>query len=359
MALSHVLFNNSRLGVASNRVFGHHVIDWLNGGAWLAVSQSTGSIAAGASQELTLAFASGDNCGATRHRELRFDSNDPLTPLVVLPVTMTAVGEPAITIDRAWVDFGACPVGVATLDSLRIRNQGCGRLQIVGITVTPAAFTVAPPGPLSLAPKESVVLRVTCAPVAAGELAGTLVLASDDPAAPDVVVPLSALAVAADLLPTVTLTAAVGGLTSGTITLGTDPRAGDGLDPALDLPAAPPQPAPSVEAWFARAEWTGGDGRYRSDWRAAYDTGQNTKSWRFEVATDVAGQATLSAEANAAVAAPCALLLIDRMSGRVHDLLADPVFTWDAAAAEVRSFTVRLGTGITAASPDPHVMATG
>ena len=115
---------------------------------------------------------------------------------------------------------------------------------------------------------------------------------------------------------------------TGAITLGTDPRASDGLDPALDLPAAPPQPAPSVEAWFARPEWTGGgDGRYRSDWRAAYDTGQNTKSWRFEVATDVAGQATLSAEANAAVAAPCALLLIDRMSGRTHDLLADPVYT--------------------------------
>jgi subtilisin family serine protease len=360
VALSHVLFNNSRLGTASNRVFGHHVIDWLSGGAWLSFSPAAGSIAAGASQELTLTFASGDNCGATRHRELRLDSNDPLLPRVVLPVTMLADGAPAITIDRAAVDFGACPVGVATLDSLRISNEGCGRLEIVGITVAPAAFTVSAPGPLSLAPKESVVLRVTCAPDAPGELTGTLSLASDDPAAPEVVVPLSAIGVAEEPVPMVTLTALVGGLTSGAITLGTDPRASDGLDPALDLPAAPPQPAPSVEAWFARPEWTGGgDGRYRSDWRAAYDTGQNTKSWRFEVATDVAGQATLSAEANAAVAAPCALLLIDRMSGRTHDLLADPVYTWDAAASEVRSFTVRLGAGIPAASPDRREMAAG
>ncbi|HSD19509.1 MAG TPA: choice-of-anchor D domain-containing protein, partial [Anaeromyxobacter sp.] len=114
-------------------------------------------------------------------------SNDPASPLVNLAVSGTAAAEavPSIAVDPVALDFGTVTVGSTASRTTQVRNTGNGALDVTGISLcdgTPAAFSVSPAAPFTVAPGESVTLTTTYAPTAAATDSGCFAIASSDPA---------------------------------------------------------------------------------------------------------------------------------------------------------------------------------
>ncbi len=143
------------------------------------------SVAPGQAATVTVSYrptAAGTDSGC-----LALASNDPASPLVNLAVSGTAAAEavPSIAVDPAALDFGTVTVGSTASRTTQVRNTGNGALDVTGISLcdgTPAAFSVSPAAPFTVAPGESVTLTTTYAPTAAATDSGCFAIASSDPA---------------------------------------------------------------------------------------------------------------------------------------------------------------------------------
>ena len=107
----------------------------------------------------------------------------------------TAVGVPRLEVTPASIDFGALAVG-ATSDVRTIvaRNVGDALLSVGDATVEGAGFTLVAGSGALLAPDESTTFDVVFVPDSVGPWDGLAHLTSDDPAQPEVAVPLTGLA---------------------------------------------------------------------------------------------------------------------------------------------------------------------
>ena len=110
-------------------------------------------------------------------------------------------GAPHLTVEPAAVSFGAVAIGVATSRAILLRNLGETAVGVLELELTGAAaldVTLSPAGPagLSLAAGQSATVTLGFAPADATATAGgELVITSDDPAHPELVVPLDGHAV--------------------------------------------------------------------------------------------------------------------------------------------------------------------
>ncbi len=107
----------------------------------------------------------------------------------------SATGIPALEVTPASIDFGALAVG-ATSDvrTITARNVGDALLSVGAPTLADAGFTLLSGSAALLAPGESTTYDVVFVPDAVGPWSGTAHLTSDDPAQPEVEVPLTGLA---------------------------------------------------------------------------------------------------------------------------------------------------------------------
>jgi subtilisin family serine protease/DNA-binding beta-propeller fold protein YncE len=92
------------------------------------------------------------------------------------------------------LDFGEMDVGQERVIPLVARNEGGRTLEVTGISVTGAGFSVAPPS-MSLPPGATGVLSVRFAAGAPGEADGALRLATNDPDVASAEVPLEAVGI--------------------------------------------------------------------------------------------------------------------------------------------------------------------
>ena len=121
-------------------------------------------------------------------------SDDPVNPERQLPIAASAVLRPNLTPSTSLLDFGETAVGNTTARDLSLSNLGETAIQITRIAANDPAFTTAPTT-AELAPGESLEIRVLFAPGTPGPKSATLTILSDDPAAPDRSISLSANAV--------------------------------------------------------------------------------------------------------------------------------------------------------------------
>jgi hypothetical protein len=128
--------------------------------------------------------------------ELRVPTDDDGTPVVIVPITGLGVG-PSIKVNPEAMGFPRTAVGLTVQKSLSIRNVGLDPtgqhpLIITGYSVTSGAdFAVTGPAlPLTLAASRGQYLQISYAPVAEGVLEGSLLIQSNDPLRPMLVVPL-------------------------------------------------------------------------------------------------------------------------------------------------------------------------
>ncbi|WP_299818701.1 S8 family serine peptidase [uncultured Pontibacter sp.] len=165
---------------------------------WIALSPSTGTLATGASGNTTLDVDASNIVNGTYQAELLFSSNDPVTPTVKKPFTLTVTGgQPAISLQSATADFGTLFVGASRTQKVVVKNTGVAALVINSATVaggefTAADFAVTPATPITIQPGTQQEINVKFTPSKKAALSGKLILASNDPNAPTTEVTLTA-----------------------------------------------------------------------------------------------------------------------------------------------------------------------
>jgi subtilisin family serine protease len=164
---------------------------------YLTVTPTMGTIPAGGSQELAVAFNTAGLFAGLYEGAVRIQSNDPDEAVVTVPTALTAIGTPDIAAVPASLDFGWQYVGLSRDLTVQVRNVGSDVLTITGGTIAAADFSlVGATFPIELGNRGTVTLTVRFAPAGACDpCAGSLVLASNDPDSPEFTVPLTGIGV--------------------------------------------------------------------------------------------------------------------------------------------------------------------
>ncbi|MBK7701906.1 MAG: choice-of-anchor D domain-containing protein [bacterium] len=164
---------------------------------WLSAQPTSGTIPPGQSQDVavtidaTVTRDTTDRCSSAFAARIDVASDDPLTPVVPVGVTLALLGEPDITAGATDLAFGTQHIGGTATRPFTVTNDGCEPLTIDTLTSSHADFTVAPAGPITLAPGALQLVQVTYAPAVLGPVSGTLTIASNDRDEPVIVLPLS------------------------------------------------------------------------------------------------------------------------------------------------------------------------
>lgn len=159
--------------------------------AWLSLTHPSGVIAAGEQEALIITTDAGRLAEGIYRDTVLISSNDPTTPQRRIPVRITVVGVPQLSVSSSHLRLGnvwlSTPWGV----DLNLRNVGTGTLRIDQVEVSGSGFTVAPSS-LTLAPGTQRTLSVSFSPTTLGIAAGTLTLFSNDADQPRLDIPLTA-----------------------------------------------------------------------------------------------------------------------------------------------------------------------
>ena len=108
------------------------------------------------------------------------ESNDPLLPSAVVPITITTTGTPDISETDQSHDFGSSVQGVSKTFDLNIRSTGSDVLDITAAAIDNAGFEVSSEG-FSMAAGASYKLPVTVNSSVAGPITAILTLTTNDP----------------------------------------------------------------------------------------------------------------------------------------------------------------------------------
>ena len=146
---------------------------------WLTLSPETEVVPAGESRDVSIGFDAAGLVGGSYDANLRLLSNDPLTPEVVVPVRLNAIGAPDIEVSADAIDFGSLFVGATRQMTLTVSNVGTEVLIVDSVATDNADFTAGLTS-FTLGIDDSVEIPVTFAPTAVGSLAGTMTLLTDD-----------------------------------------------------------------------------------------------------------------------------------------------------------------------------------
>lgn len=160
------------------------------GSSWLETDKENGSIAAGQSEVVNVTFDATGLDGGVYTTTLMVGSNDPVTPVKNVPVTLTVTGAPDIAISKTSLNFQNVYVGGTKEMFFSIRNSGSDVLSVSSISVSNATFTVSPSS-LQLNPRDSARVYVRFNPTEIGTKSGTVRILSNDVDEGDITVNLS------------------------------------------------------------------------------------------------------------------------------------------------------------------------
>jgi PKD repeat protein len=172
--------------------------------SWLDLSSTNGTTAAGSSTDVTVTLDSSGLAVDTYEALLCVNSDDPATPLVEVPVTMTVSDTiPAINVTPMFITSTQAP-STTTTETLSISNTGSGSLDwtideaeagggtscdsptdFAWLSVSPASGSTT-----SGTPSE-VIVTIDSAGLTSGTVEATLCINSNDPATPRAEVPVT------------------------------------------------------------------------------------------------------------------------------------------------------------------------
>ncbi len=159
--------------------------------SWLTSTPNTGTVAPGASMDVTVGFSAADLCGDQYLANMHIVSNDPDTPDALIPVTLNLLGEPDGIISDTTLDLGSVYLTQWSTLPVTLANAGCASLQVTELTIDNPVFTVDVAAPFSVAVGASMALNVTFSPTAGGLEPGVMTITTDDPDTPQFTVDLT------------------------------------------------------------------------------------------------------------------------------------------------------------------------
>lgn len=147
---------------------------------WLSVYPDSGTVTAGGTLALEVAFDATGVASGVEQGILEFTTNDPQNARLERPVALSVSAAPDLALFVDSLDFGLVYVGLAVERRIRIANAGFAPLTATSITTGSGEFSVDPPS-VVIAPGDAVELAVTFAPDGEGPKQAMLYVVSNDP----------------------------------------------------------------------------------------------------------------------------------------------------------------------------------
>ena len=163
--------------------------------SWLTATPPAGILAPGAMQTLTLDLNSQTLTAGSYEATVLFSTNVPDEPETALPVTMNVVDAAQLSLNRSTLAFGSVVQNMSAQQEIAISSIGTLNLSISALRLQgrdAAFFNIVGPTSLQVARGASQTVAVsfaTTAPVR--DFVAELVIESDDPTAPSVIVPIT------------------------------------------------------------------------------------------------------------------------------------------------------------------------
>jgi len=157
---------------------------------WISVQPESGQTSPGSTSEVSIEFDAASLYGGDYLANLLIMSNDPIKPVVKVPVALHITGAPNIKPDPVQLDFGEVFVSDTSTLELVVKNDGTEDLLIFSTSTEPEEFSVRPMY-AGVDVGDTQLFTVQFLPRAVTEYEGTLVLKSNDPDQPEYTVGLS------------------------------------------------------------------------------------------------------------------------------------------------------------------------
>ncbi len=169
----------------------------ISGTGFSLVSPSTPfTVQPGGSQPVTLHYA--PTSVATVTGLLTILSNDPSSPTAIsLSATGVAAAVPAIGVNPTSLNFGVVTIGQTKDMTITVSNTGTAQLTVSALAASTGFLVTAPVAPVNIALGGSSIVTVRFVPPTAFAVTGTLVITSNDPKNPTLIVSLSGTGTAA------------------------------------------------------------------------------------------------------------------------------------------------------------------
>ena len=153
-----------------------------SGAGFSMTGLSAATLSAGQSTSFSVKFAPTAAGAATGSVSIVSDA--PGSPLAI-PLTGTATqSQPGLTINPTNVSFGNIAVGSSSSQNITLTNSGNAVVNITGATAAGAGFGLSGLGAQSINPGASVTFVATFAPTTAGNVTGSILIASNAPNSP-------------------------------------------------------------------------------------------------------------------------------------------------------------------------------
>lgn len=165
-------FNTSTQHIIANAVKG-------SGTGWLSASSNSGIIPPGDSTVIIVNLNTNGLNSGTFNSSITISSNDPLNPLLNVPVTLNVSGTPSINLSTSCLQFGQIQQFTSLTDTLILLNTGCDTLLIDSLNTNNPQFTVTASS-MVIAADSALMVYVTYTPTALGASNGTLYINNND-----------------------------------------------------------------------------------------------------------------------------------------------------------------------------------
>lgn len=131
---------------------------------WLETSENNSIISPNDCANVLVSFDATELNGGIYEGEIIIVTNDPNNPTITIPVTLTVIGIPEISVSTQDLDFGETQVGGTSTLAFTITNDGTDDLILTDVNSTEAAFILNTEADFSLSPGTSRTVEVTFTP---------------------------------------------------------------------------------------------------------------------------------------------------------------------------------------------------
>ncbi len=147
---------------------------------WLSLlSPATGNSPVGSTVNKNLLFTAGSLPLGQYTTSILVKTNDPVNPVVRVPVIFDLVDEPEISISDTCLYYPTTFLGDTTIRSFWVFNNGCSNLNLSSVLSLSASFKVSPSSGMVL-PGDSILVSVSFIPASANSFNSSAIINNND-----------------------------------------------------------------------------------------------------------------------------------------------------------------------------------
>jgi len=147
--------------------------------SWISVAPTTDTVGAGNTSNAVVTFQTTGLPAGTYYANLGVASNDPLTPIVLLPCTLTVSGFPIVGLSEICLNYDSVMQNTSVRDTFQVINNGCDTLFVSSITSNSPEFVVTS-GVSYLLPGGYADVIITFSSGTVGSFTGTISIQNND-----------------------------------------------------------------------------------------------------------------------------------------------------------------------------------